>query len=88
MENVSPIPHQGAVFFDPRDEGRFLRVSFHEEQNLFVLSWWRDSTCLGTFHLLPDEAPRFIHAIAAGLTAAVPGAVPGAVTEDGRASTA
>ena len=67
MGSVSPIPHQGAVFFDPRDEGRFLRVSYHDDAGIFVLSWWRDSTCLGTFQLDPAEAPRLIHAIAAGL---------------------
>ncbi|HEX5018717.1 MAG TPA: hypothetical protein VFX15_14160 [Actinomycetes bacterium] len=70
MGRVSPIPQQGAVFYDPRDEGRFLRVSYHPEQQLFVLSWWRDSTCLGTFQLDPVEAPRLIHAIASGLAPA------------------
>jgi hypothetical protein len=84
MGDVSPIPQQGAVFFDPRDEGRFLRVSFHEDQSVFVLSWWRESTCLGTFHLAPDEAPRLIHAIASGLTTAVPADV----ADQGRSSTA
>ena len=72
MGTVSPIPQQGAVFVDPRDEGRLLRVSFHEQQNLFVLSWWRDGTCLATFHLSPDEAPRMIHAIASSLVSADP----------------
>jgi hypothetical protein len=67
MGNVSPLPQQGAVFFDPRDEQRFLRVSYHHEQGLFVLSWWRDGMCLGTFHLDPSEAPRVIHTIASGL---------------------
>ena len=67
MGRVSPIPQQGAVFFDPREEGRFLRVSFHAESQLFVLSWWRDETCLGTFQLDAAEAPRLIHAIASGL---------------------
>jgi hypothetical protein len=67
MERISPIPQQGAVFFDPRDEGRFLRVSAHTETGVFVLSWWRDETCLGTFRLSSDEAPRLIHAIASGL---------------------
>ena len=67
MERVSPIPQQVGVFFDPRDEGRFLRVSFHPEADVFVLSWWRDETCLGTFRLAADEAPRLIHALTTGL---------------------
>ena len=67
MERVSPIPQQGAVFFDPRDDDRFLRVSFHEDAAVFVLSWWRNDTCLGTHRLAADEAPRLIHALASGL---------------------
>jgi hypothetical protein len=31
MEEVSPLPRSGDVFFDPRDEGRFLRLSYHPE---------------------------------------------------------
>jgi hypothetical protein len=67
MESVSPLPTQGAVFFDPRDEGRFLRVSFHEALGVFVLSLWKDDTCLGTFRLPADEAPRLIHAMVGAL---------------------
>lgn len=67
MESVSPLPAQGSVFFDPRDEGRFLRVSYHEDLGVFVLSLWRDATCLGTFRLGTDEAPRLIHAMVTAL---------------------
>jgi hypothetical protein len=78
MGNVSPLPQQGAVFFDPRDDQRFLRVSYHAEQGLFVMSWWRDAMCLGTFHLDPSEAPRVIHTIAAGLADAAGSSASGA----------
>lgn len=67
VEPISPIPQQGGVFFDPRDEGRFLRVSHHPEADVFVLSWWRDETCLGTFRLATKEAPRLIHTLTTGL---------------------
>ncbi|MCZ3389295.1 MAG: hypothetical protein LH645_09325 [Actinomycetia bacterium] len=67
MEPVSPLPTQGAVFFDPRDEGRFLRVSFHDPLGVFVLSLWKDHTCLGTFRLPADEAPRLVHAMVSAL---------------------
>jgi hypothetical protein len=72
MERVSPIPQQGAVFFDPRDDDRFLRVSFHDDAGVFVLSWWRNDTCLGTHRLATDEAPRLIHALASGLATGMP----------------
>lgn len=67
MESVSPLPAQGTVFFDPRDEGRFLRVSYHEDLGVFVLSLWRDDTCLGSFRLATEEAPRLIHAMVTAL---------------------
>ncbi len=67
MESVSPLPAKGTVFFDPRDEGRFLRVSYHEDLGVFVLSLWRDDTCLGTFRLATEEAPRLIHAMVTAL---------------------
>ena len=67
MEPVSPLPTQGAVFFDPRDEGRFLRLSFHDDLGVFVLSLWREDTCLGTFRLAVDEAPRLIHSMVGAL---------------------
>jgi hypothetical protein len=67
MEPVSPLPTQGAVFFDPRDEGRSLRLSFHDDLGVFVLSLWRDDTCLGTFRLAADEAPRMIHSMVTAL---------------------
>ena len=103
MESVSPLPTQGTVFFDPRDEGRFLRVSYHDDLGVFVLSLWRDDTCLGTFRLAAEEAPRLIHAMVTALvgedahrTATVPERAPrssqpsrsGARTPDSRHSPA
>lgn len=64
---MSPLPTHGAVFFDPRDEGRFLRVSFHDSLGVFVLSLWKDDTCLGTFRLPIDDAPRLIHSMVGAL---------------------
>jgi hypothetical protein len=74
MDIVSPLPSQGTVFFDPRDESRVLRLSYHDELGVFVISLWRDDTCLGTFRLAVDEAPRLVHAMVSSLTATPPGA--------------
>ncbi len=80
MEPVSPLPTQGAVFFDPRDEGRFLRLSFHDDLGVFVLSLWRNDTCLGTFRLAVDEAPRLIHSMVGALVGGDEAAGSGAPT--------
>jgi hypothetical protein len=63
MDRVSPLPSNGAVFFDPRDPSRSLRVSFHADQGVFVLSQWRGSQCLATFRLAVDEAPQLMYAL-------------------------
>lgn len=67
MDRVSPLPSRGSVFFDVRDEGRSLRLSYHADTDGFVLSMWRDSYCLGTFRLPAEDAPRFIHTMVASL---------------------
>jgi hypothetical protein len=63
MGEVTPLPTRGTVFFDARDDGRTLRVSFHPEQAVYVISVWRADTCLGTFRLLAEHAADFVHAI-------------------------
>lgn len=62
MESVSPLPLNGAVFFDVRDARRSLRVSHHDDAGVFVLSLWFDGTCLGTFRLAAAEVPEFLTA--------------------------
>lgn len=84
MEPVSPLPTQGAVFFDPRDEGRFLRMSFHDDLEVFVLSLWREDTCLGSFRLAADEAPRLIHSMVAALVGDDAASAPGTPTSHDR----
>jgi hypothetical protein len=67
MERVSPLPSNGAVFFDPRDPNRSLRVSYHVEQGVFVLSQWRGSECLATFQLSADEVPQLVYTLTRSL---------------------
>ena len=61
------IPRTGAVFLDPRGDDRSLRVSWHQEAQLVVLSLWRDNLCAGTFRLAADEVPDLITMLRAGL---------------------
>ncbi len=60
-------PRTGAVFLDPRGEDRSLRVTWHQESQLVVLSLWRDNVCAGTFRLAADEVPDLIALLRAGL---------------------
>ena len=61
------IPRTGAVFLDPRGEDRSLRVTWHQDSQLVVLSLWRDNVCAGTFRLAADEVPDLIGLLRRGL---------------------
>jgi hypothetical protein len=60
MGEVTPLPSAGDVFFDVRDEGRSLRVSWHAELGTVAVSFWRDDTCVSSFWLSPEDVPRLI----------------------------
>ena len=60
-------PRTGSIFLDPRGEDRSLRVTWHQESQLVVLSLWRDNVCAGTFRLAADEVPDLIALLRQGL---------------------
>jgi hypothetical protein len=60
----------GAEFFlDSRGGTRSLRVRWHHDDGLVVLSLWRGPECTGTFRLAIDEVPMLIQALRTGLDA-------------------
>jgi hypothetical protein len=69
MWRPSPLPAAGEVFLDARGDSRGLRVSWHAEADVVVLSLWRDGTCTGTFRLPIDEVPELIRVLRSGLEA-------------------
>ncbi|MGQ0521692.1 MAG: hypothetical protein ACT4PX_11160 [Actinomycetota bacterium] len=46
----------GQLFLD--DRGQALRVTWHTEAEVVVLSIWRSDQCVGTVRLPPAEARR------------------------------
>jgi len=70
MRRPSPLPSSGEVFLDARGDGRGLRVSWHPEADVVVLSLWRGRTCTGTFRLRIDEVPDLIRVLRGGLRTA------------------
>jgi hypothetical protein len=64
---VRPLPETGSIFLDARRGGRALRVSWHHESGLVVLSLWRDNLCAGSFRLAIEEVPALIDMLRAGL---------------------
>lgn len=67
MTTVRPLPPTGSVFLDARGADRVLRVSWHTEQGMVVLSLWRDNVCSGSFRLAIDEVPGLIEMLRSGL---------------------
>ena len=67
MLHPSPLPAAGEVFLDARGDGRGLRVSWHPDADVVVLSLWRGGTCAGTFRLPVDEVPELVRVLRQGL---------------------
>ena len=67
MPATRPLPRTGSIFLDARGGDRALRVSWHHESGLVVLSLWRDNVCAGSFRLAVDEVPALIDMLRAGL---------------------
>jgi len=67
MANARPLPQAGSIFLDVRGDDRALRVSWHTEAGLVVLSLWRENVCSGTFRLPIDDVPELIETLRAGL---------------------
>lgn len=61
------LPARGEVFIDSRSSDRAMRVSWHAEVGLVVLSLWREDRCTATFRLPVAEVPALVHALVEGL---------------------
>lgn len=60
MTAVRPLPRTGSIFLDARGDERALRVSWHDEADLVVVSLWRDNVCTGTFRLAGADVPDLV----------------------------
>ena len=67
MTAARALPDQGSIYLDARGGDRALRVTWHQDKALVVLSLWRDNVCAGSFRLAIDEVPTLIEALRAGL---------------------
>ena len=71
MADVSPLPIRGQVVVDARGGDRALRVSWHPEHGVVVLSTWRGNTCVGTVQVDSAEVPHLVDVLVRGLAASV-----------------
>lgn len=54
------MPAVGDLFTDRRGDDRRMRVSYHEDRGVVVVSLWSDTVCRGTFQLAAEDAARLV----------------------------
>ena len=83
---VVALPWGGSVIHDQRGGGRWMRVTWHDD--VAVLSFWRDTGCVGTLRVARHEVPALVSALVDGLAepAAAPTAGPTAAPSAGPAA--
>jgi hypothetical protein len=64
---TQPVGSRGEVFLDARGSGRALRLTWHHDAGLVVLSLWRGEQCAGTFRLDSADVADFIDALVDGM---------------------
>jgi hypothetical protein len=65
VENTGALSARRDMFLDERGAG--LRVTWHPERDLVVLSVWHDERCVGTFRMPVQDVPRLSTLLAAAL---------------------
>jgi hypothetical protein len=51
---------------DARDKGWAMRLSWHDDGGLAVLSLWRAGTCVASFQLGRDDIPALVETLVRG----------------------
>jgi len=76
MPAARPLPELGSIFLDSRGDDRALRVSWHDDAGVVVLSLWRDNVCSASFRLGFDEVPELIGLLQEGMDRSFQGLEP------------
>jgi hypothetical protein len=63
MGEIRPLPNPGDVFSDVRDPDRTMRVSYHADAGIVVVSLWSGRLCRASFRMAADEAARLVTAL-------------------------
>jgi hypothetical protein len=66
------MPAVGDIFVDGRGDDRTMRVSYHQDRGVVVVSLWAGAVCRASFRLAADDVGR-LAALLSGI-ASPPGA--------------
>ena len=69
-DDLLALPASGEILADARGGGRWMRVTWHDEADVVVLSIWHETSCVSTFRLRRAEVPLLVHALVSGLATA------------------
>lgn len=70
MGDVIALPQAPTTALpDVRGDHRALQATWHERDDVFVMSLWRGGTCTGTVRLSPADAAELVATLAHGLAA-------------------
>ncbi len=61
------LPRRRDIVLDERGEGRALRVTWHHEASVVVLSVRRQDRCSGTVRVAAEDVPALVAALTRGL---------------------
>lgn len=65
--DVLALPSSGEVLADVRGNGRWMRVTWHDEADVVVLSLWKQMSCVGTLRLDRSDVPGLVDTLVKGL---------------------
>lgn len=69
LAEVVALPSLSTVVPDERGEGRALRVTWHQADDIVVLSIWLAGTCRATVRVRPVDVPDIVDVLVRGLAA-------------------
>lgn len=70
MAEVANFPHR-VLIADVRDDGTYIRVTWHSERATFVLSHWDNDRCIAATRVCVDDVPQLIRLLTDGLADAL-----------------
>jgi hypothetical protein len=61
------LPRRRDIVLDERGDGRALRVTWHHDAGIAVVSVWRQDQCVGTVRVAAADVPGLIAVLTEGL---------------------
>jgi len=66
-----PRPRSRVFIRDERNDGRYLRATWHPERQMFVVSTWHDEVCTGAVRMSARDAGDLVTLVVDGLTQSI-----------------